>query len=191
MKKSTLLIFDCFGVITSEIAPIWFARRYDEKTAKELKEIYFADADKGRVSIGELIDNLSKGLNIPRQTIVAEWQEIFTLNSSLIELIKELKKKYYVALLSNAPLGLVEAIIEKYDLASLFDKVFISSHYKIAKPDKEFYMLCKNAFTDAETVYMIDDNKKNLDGLDSIGIKGHLFVSNESFIIFLQKEQLI
>ena len=35
MKK--LYIFDCFGVICGEIAPIWFANRYGEEQANILK----------------------------------------------------------------------------------------------------------------------------------------------------------
>ena len=186
--SKTLFIFDCFGVITSEIAPIWFASRYPEEEAKRLKEAYFAGADRGEKSIGELIDRLSSGLNIPRNEIIDDWKKIFTVNYDLINLIKELKSKHSIALLSNAPLGLVEAIISTYNLENLFDKVFISSHYKMAKPDKEFYRLCMDGFKDANSYYMIDDNIKNLSVLSELNINTHLFKSNEGLIEYLRKE---
>ena len=52
------------------------------------------------------------------------------------------------------------------------------------------YMLCKNAFTDAETVYMIDDNKKNIEGAISCNLNGIVFTNNkdlkEKLDIFLK-----
>lgn len=191
MIKNTLLIFDCFGVITSEIAPVWFASRYSPEEAANLKEMYFFGADRGEISINELIDNLSDGLNIPRQTIISEWESLFSINDHLIDLIGKLRVQHSIALLSNAPRGLVEVIFEKYGLGNLFDKIFISSHYNMAKPDKEFYKLCKDAFPDAKQVYMIDDNPKNLEGLEALNIKKHLFTSNEALIHYLHKEKLL
>ena len=189
--SKTLLIFDCFGVITSEIAPIWFASRYPDDEAKKLKEEYFAGADRGEKSIGELVTRLSEGLNIPKNEIIEDWKKIFTVNYELIELISELKKSCYIALLSNAPQGLVESIIDKYEFGNLFDKVFISSHYKMAKPDRDFYSLCIDSFDDADNFYMIDDNTKNLDGLSELKIKTHLFKTNDLLKDYFRKEGLL
>ena len=186
--SKTLFIFDCFGVITSEIAPIWFASRYPADEAKKLKEMYFAGADRGDKTIGELVDGLSLGLNIPREEIIEDWKRIFTVNFDLINLIRELKKNHNIALLSNAPCGLVEAIVDKYEIGDLFDKIFISSHYKMSKPDRGFYRLCMDSFDNIDSFYMIDDNFKNLDGLSELNIKTHLFKTNELLKDYLRKE---
>lgn len=190
MKNKTLIIFDCFGVITSEIAPPWFLSKYPEEEAKALKNKYFGKADRGEKTISQLIDELSVGLNIKRDTIIKEWTEIFSVNYELIDYIRKLKKDYYIALLSNAPEGLVEAILEKYNLYDLFDKAFISSAYKMAKPDKEFYMLCVNSFDKMDKIYMIDDNDKNLENLDLLGIKAIKYISNDELFKALKEENI-
>ena len=59
-----------------------------------------------------------------------------------------------------------------------FDKVFISSKYKIKKPNKAFYKLCINSFNEYADIYMVDDNILNLD-ISDLGIKGILYKSNE------------
>jgi hypothetical protein len=48
--KNKLVIFDCFGVIFDEIAPVFFRRHFDEETAKVLKDKYFIPADMGEIT---------------------------------------------------------------------------------------------------------------------------------------------
>ena len=72
-----LIIFDCFGVLTSELAPVWFGKRFEPQQAKELKERYFGNADLGGKTINELMDDLARGLNIDRAVIIREFTEIF------------------------------------------------------------------------------------------------------------------
>lgn len=191
MKKNILLIFDCFGVVVSEIAPVWFESRFPVEEAKVLKEKYFQGADLGNVTISELLDNVSGDLGIPRETIIREWESVFSINSELADLIGRLKENYHIALLSNAPLGIVENILERFGLDRIFDRTFISANHKIAKPDKAFYKLCVDSFEKMDAIYMIDDNPTNLSGLDSLNIRTHLFKSNELFIEFLKEENLI
>ncbi len=191
MKKNILLIFDCFGVVVAEIAPVWFESRFPVEEAKVLKEKYFQGADLGDVSISELLDRVSGDLGIPRETIIGEWESIFKVNYELADLIGRLKENYHIALLSNAPLGLVEKILEEFDLAGIFDKTFISANHRMAKPDKAFYKLCIDSFGKMDAIYMIDGNPTNLSGLDSLNIRPHLFRSNDLFLEYLKEENLI
>ena len=191
MKRNTLIIFDCFGVVTSEIAPVWFATRFPPEEAARIKDQYFHGADRGTKTIGALLDEMSEGLSLPKETIISEWKAIFSINTELLEIIKELSAEYHIALLSNAPRGIVEAIFVTYELYPLFDKVFISSHYCMAKPDREFYEVCVNSFAAMEKIYMIDDNISNLIDLETLGIKPHLFTSNEELLLYLREEKLL
>ena len=182
-----LIIFDCFGVICSEIAPVWFRRHFEVAEAKHLKEKFFAGADRGDMDIETLIDRLAEEAGFDSDDIRREWGEIFSLNRPLLDHIQTLRRSHHVALLSNASIGLVEGIFDHFDLWSYFDRVFISSHYRMAKPDREFYQLCLDAFT-YDRAFMIDDNMMNLDGLEQIGITPILFTSNEALFAQLKKE---
>lgn len=178
-----LLIFDCFGVICSEIAPVWFVRHFEESEAKRLKAHYFAGADRGDTDIETLIHRLAVGLGFDADEIRREWGEIFSLNRSLLEFIRKLRNANHVVLLSNAPEGLVERIFDHFDLWKEFDRVYISSHYRMAKPDRAFYQLCLDAFRGQyDRAFMIDDNLANLEGLEEIGITPIRFTSNAALL---------
>lgn len=174
-----LIIFDCFGVICSEIAPVWFARHFEASEAKRLKAQYFSGADRGDTDIDTLIDRLAQGLGFRSADIRREWGEIFSLNRELLNYISTLRTTQHVALLSNAPEGLVERIFDHFELWDCFDRVFISSHYRMAKPDHAFYQLCLDAFAGQyDRAFMIDDNMINLAGLEDMGIIPIHFTSN-------------
>lgn len=187
MKK--LIITDCFGVVTSELAPVWFAKRFPKKQAQELKERYFGNADLGGKSILQLMDDLSNGLGIEKSVIIKEFTEIFSLNVELLRYLREIKLNRSdcdVVLLSNAPQGLVESIFEKYGLYPYFDKVFVSWRYGIAKPNKRFYRLClEETGGDYGEIFMIDDNPKNLENLSELNITPVLYVGNNKLFAYL------
>lgn len=185
-----LLIFDCFGVICSEIAPVWFGRHFEAEEAKRLKAHYFAGADRGDRDIETLIERLAEGLGFSADDIRREWGEIFSLNRPLLDYIQTLRMEHHVALLSNAPEGLVEKIFDHFGLWDQFDRVFISSHYRMAKPDRAFYQLCLDAFAGKyDRAFMIDDNTINLEGLEEIEIMPIHFTSNEALFDRLEQER--
>ena len=186
--KNELLIFDFFGVICSEIAPHWFGARFDEEQAKRLKEHYFKPADLGEISLEELFSKMSEELDVPLGELKKEWNALIEIDFELVAFIERLKKYYTLALLSNAPLGMVESLLVKYDLNRLFDKVFVSSKLKMAKPDPQIYTHCVNAFSaEFAAVYMIDDNPANLAPLDKLGIVPVLYKSINDISFLLKK----
>ena len=73
-------------------------------------------------------------------------QELVRINDGLVEMIKKIRQKYKVYLLSNAVSGFLRRILKNHDLYQLFDKVFISSEMKIAKPNKEFFEFLADLF---------------------------------------------
>ncbi len=186
--KNTLCIFDCFGVLMDELAPVWLAGRYGEEQAVILKQQYFSGADQGLVDVDGLIENLSKGLSIPVQTIRREWAELIVLNRELLSYLEKLRGKACIALLSNAPKGLVEGIFEKYDLFRYFDRVFISGVSKIAKPSVRFYELCVQSFAQPfDRIVMIDDNPANFAELAGTDIQPVHFTTNEALFLLLEE----
>lgn len=189
--ENTLLIFDCYGVITSEVAPRWFKMRFDDLKAKELKDYYFKGADLGLISANELFSKISNDLGIPVTTIISEFKTLFYYNQELIDFIKSLKGKYHLALLSNVVRGLNDILFsDKNLLNDLFDMTFFSYEYNLAKPDLKFYQLPIDAFKpyNINKIYFFDDNEKNINGLEKLNIIGHKFVSNTELFDFLAKE---
>lgn len=190
MKK--LFIFDCFGVLVGELAPIWFAKRYEPQKASELKQLYFGNADLGERTVSQLFDDLSAGLGIDKNVIIREFTEIFTINDELFARLEHWQEKYPqhdFVLLSNAPQGLVERIFDKYGFYKYFNKTFVSWQYKMAKPNREFYKLCVTQMNaNYDKVFMIDDNSNNINGLEEIGITPVLYRNNEQLFERIEAE---
>ena len=125
----------------------------------------------GEVTYDELLSNMAKAIGITKEEMIPQWEELFVLREEIVPVIKKLRQKDDIALLSNAPLGVVEGILDKYALWDLFDKTVISSNVKMAKPDTAIYKYCISLFDKQyDKIYMIDDNMVNLKHLPSIGI---------------------
>jgi putative hydrolase of the HAD superfamily len=170
--KNKLVIFDCFGVIMGEIAPVFLRKFLPEDVAAPLKEKLFVPADLGQVTYDELLTNMAEALGIDKEEMMPQWEELFVLQEEIVPVIKRLRETYNVALLSNAPLGVVEGILDKYGLWDLFEQVVVSCNVKMAKPDEKIYKHCISLFDkNFDEVYMIDDSFANLEHLPEIGIK--------------------
>lgn len=169
--SDTLVIFDCFGVIMNEVAPVFLRKYLPEEKAAVIKEELFVPADMGQVTYDELMDNMAKVLGTPKEEMVPRWEELFILREEIVPVIKKLRQKADIALLSNAPLGVVEGILDKFSLWDLFDKTVISCNVKMAKPNPEIYKHCISLFDKKyDKIYMVDDNFINLEHLPTMGI---------------------
>lgn len=183
MSENKLIIFDCFGVIFGEIAPVFFERYFSPEKAAEMKDKFFVPGDLGELTLDEIFDGMSKELKMDKERIISEWNELIVLNEDIIPVIEKLHENNTVILLSNAPLGFVEKLMNEYRLKQLFDKMFISCNLKMSKPNPEVYKYCVNSFDKKfDKVYMIDDNLKNLEPLPQLGITPVHFTSIEKLI---------
>lgn len=181
--KNRLIIFDCFGVIFDEIAPVFFNKYLPAEQAAIIKEKIFVPADLGLIPYEQIFEEIAKELNMPKEDILTEWEELIHLNEAIVPVIKKLGKTADLALLSNAPQGFVEKIFEEHKLSPLFDKIFVSCNLKMSKPDPEIYRYCVSQFgKNYEKIYMIDDNIKNLEHLPDLGITPVLFKDIDSML---------
>ena len=182
--KKVLVIFDCFGVICGEIAPYIFAKYYkDPEEAKRRKNEFCHPADLGLVSEREMFENIAAAIGIDTDSLEVEWNSYVRLNEEIIPIIKKLSESCDLAMLSNAMEGLGDRCLERFNLAPLFDKVFLSFRHGIAKPDPAYYRLCVDSFKkNYDEIYMIDDNPANLEPLAALGIKGILYENINSLL---------
>ena len=180
MKK--VILFDFFGVISSEIAPIWFRRYFSEEEAKRIKEQVVAPADLGKRSEDEMFTLAALSCGVDKETVKRDWYGLAKINFELVDFIKKAKKKYPVYLLSNAQDTFLKTIIYKNKLEDLFEKTFISGEIGLAKPDVNYFKYCLSAIgKDPAECVMIDDNPNNIAAAKEVGIDGIVFSNNESF----------
>ena len=178
MKK--VILFDFFGVISSEVAPKWFARYFDDAEAKRIKDEVMAPGDRGERSENEIYDAVARICSVERDYVIDEWQKLAKIDEKVVEYIKILRKDHPVYLLSNAVDTFLKTIIYKNNIQDLFDMIFISSELRLAKPDPAFFIHCLSAIgaSPSECV-MIDDNPKNIASAESVGISGIVYTGLE------------
>ena len=185
---SKLFIFDFFGVLSGEIANKFCFNHFNKEVALRKKDDYFSSADVGEKTFEDILQQMTKDLNISYDDILQEFKNYGKINNELFEYILKLKNnnKNHIALLSNAPKDLHKLLFPQIDLNKYFEKIFISGQQGISKPNLKFYEICVNSFNiDFNEIFMIDDSEKNLKNLDKLKIKSILFKTNEELFKIL------
>ena len=179
MEKE-LIIFDFFGVISSEVFPIWAKKHFSPTETKTIRKDIIEKGDKGIITEKEVFNLLSKITGEDSEKILNDWLEIAVINNEMIKLIRKLRKKYKTALLSNAVGEFLNKILARIDTDELFDLMVISSEENMTKPGKEIFelLLSKMNIQACKSIF-IDDNILNVEAAREIGIDSILFENIE------------
>lgn len=88
-----------------------------------------------------------------------------------------------VAMLSNMPLDLGEALKARTDRLAAFDHVTLSYELRAAKPEPVIYESCLDGLgTAADTTLFLDDRLENITGAEMLGIQGIQFTSRDKVL---------
>jgi len=183
------LIFDWAGVLATDGYWVWVLKNIKNiANRKEYFDHLSMDVDSAKISHNEFMEILARE---SRKTQEEVWQEVkneIVLNDKLISLVKKMKGKYQIGLLSNFTFPWLSEILTENNLWILFDKNIISSEYKMIKPNPEIFqkMLRMLNLKPEETVF-IDDRQIHIEGARRLGLEGILFINNAQFIEDLEK----
>lgn len=174
-----LYLFDCFGVVVTDVSTLWMQPRLTVEQQQYARTQLFRKVDCGQLSFDDCLAALAKTCGTTLNQLQAEWDALAQPITQTLQLIDELRLRgHTVALLSNASQSYVDRLFSQFDLYKYFDKIFVSAKYGCAKPDKEFYRICLDSFSEKfGKIYFTDDNPTNLLGLTEMGITPVLFRS--------------
>lgn len=119
------------------------------------------------------------------------WQKLVATRRPNLELIafieKNLFNKFRLAVLSNFTPDLNQ-YIEKYKIAHLFERVFISAVLRVKKPDPAIFLhaLKEMDVLPRESLF-IDDKEKNIAAARDLGMKGLMFTRTGEVIDQIKK----
>lgn len=178
-----LIISDFFGVLIDEDGPSFF-RQYLHENSHEVADQYFCHGDSGEMTMDEVIHLIAEHYKVDEEFLHNYMYTHPSFHRGYFDKLKEMKKEgVQIALLSNAPSGIVEYFLEKYDAASLFDKIYISYQTHKLKPHKEaFDMVLDDFHLKPEDALFIDDNKKNVDAAASFSLHVIQYKTEEQVI---------
>ena len=90
-----------------------------------------------------------------------------------IEIMKSLKGKYKLFVLSNFHYPAFDYIFENWEFFKYFDGKVVSGHCKLLKPEKKIYeLLCLTYSLKPNECVFIDDTKANIETAEEFGING-------------------
>ena len=128
---------------------------------------------------GQSIINLFD-INVPLDEIQQYWQEIFWPVPGMEELLRSLKDRYTLILLSNTNEWHFTYCYNTYSFLGFFDYHALSYKLGCRKPDPVIFdKAAKMAGADFENCLFIDDIQEYVDASSSLGIKGIRFQSCE------------
>jgi len=111
-----------------------------------------------------------------------------------VDLFKQLKEsgKYKLYALTNWSAELFPIALAQYEFLHWFDGRVVSGEEKMRKPYPEFYQILLDRFLiQPEEALFIDDNLRNIQAAEAIGIKSIHFQSPQQLKMELQQLQLI
>jgi len=198
------IIFDFGNVICSFDRDIFINKiaKFSNKSVSELRKIIYSsdslkysssplkECETGSISSKEFYRKIKKicNLSMPEGEFIDAHVYIFTPIKTSFDLIRKLKPKYKLALLSNTDKWVFDNYIKKIEIFDLFDAVSVSYEVKEAKPCKRIFLdaIKKLKIKPEECVY-IDDIKEFAEVADKIGMHGIHYTSHKKLISSLRK----
>ncbi|HCO66467.1 MAG TPA: haloacid dehalogenase [Dysgonomonas sp.] len=190
------LLFDLGGVIMS-INKDNAVKRFKEIGVDNIEDYLgefrqegiFLALEEGTISREKFYEELRKlaGKDMSDKDIDSGWLAFITeVAPYKLELLKELRKKYKVYLLSNTNPVIMEWAHSKdfsptgEPLSAYFDKMFCSYKIGHTKPSKEsFDAVIEGTGINPEETLFLDDGQSNLDAASRLGFKTYLVDQDE------------
>lgn len=166
------IIFDCFGVLYPQASGMFFEKHKDLfRGYLEAMDDLNLKIDLGEVSRDEFFAGLEKVTSISAEAIKDEMDSQLQVDQELIDLIKKLKTKYKIGLLSNAGKEEID-IIYRDKIDHLFDSSTVSYEVKSVKPNAEIFLTCLNRLeVEAQEALFIDDSMTNIKAAQALGFQ--------------------
>lgn len=178
------IIFDCFGVIYPDTLTMVQHTYLKNDIAKQqkIREVRKV-CDRGEMSRDDFWDEVARIFNIPRAELDVELDKVRGADWELLEYIKDLKKNYKTAILSNVGAGFIERIFDHdRKQQDYFDVLAVSGQIGTLKPDPKAYLYTadKLGIEPSDCVF-IDDKKRMVEGAEQVGMQGIVYTSFDDF----------
>jgi putative hydrolase of the HAD superfamily len=148
------------------------------------------DYDKGSVTASEYWQNIGRGANKTLPTAVIDrlveadnrsWMQFDQVMWAWIDELRAAGKR--VAMLSNMPRDLGEALASQTDRLRAFDHVTVSYDVRSVKPEPAIYEHCLVGIgTAPEHTIFLDDRIANVQGAEALGIGAIEFLNRDDVL---------
>lgn len=179
------LAWDFGGVLTewdSHKHLSWLAQRYgvSERVAERAWRQRERAYGTGRISPAEYWAPCQRAFDTT-ESIAANNEHMFRIQTprrSALSLLRSLKPRYRMALITNIFPGHLAHVDKRVRARPLMDLVLDSTRIRAWKPDRAFWrILCQRTGAKPEEIVVIDDHLRNIQGARAYGCKAIHFKS--------------
>jgi FMN phosphatase YigB (HAD superfamily) len=146
----------------------------------DLREGVINPFDMGMVSPREFFQYVRNhlGLSITFEQFIPIWTDIFVEDQEVSEIIRSLKGKWRLGLLSNTDPLHFRYIVSTFPIVSALEKWILSYEVGFKKPDAQiFQKAIEWASVEPQKILFIDDTKGHVEASISLGMQGIHFIS--------------
>jgi putative hydrolase of the HAD superfamily len=134
----------------------------------------------GKVSSLEFFQSLKEWLRLPIsfEEFIPIWNDIFIENQKVSEIIRSLKGKKKLGMVSNTNPLHFDYVLSKFPIVRVFDRWILSHEVGFKKPTVEIFQIAMEwASVEPEKILFIDDMKGHVEVAISLGMQGTHFIS--------------
>ena len=192
------IIFDFGNVICTVNNGLFLERisKYTSKTVGKLEGLIYQNPtlpieyEKGAISSDEFFEKVAQlcELKMDKQTFIEAFTDIFEPIETTFALIRKLKGRYKLGLLSNTSQWDYEYGIKAAEVFGLFEAVSLSFELRAMKPSEKIYRdIVGKLGVAAEECVFIDDCQANVEGARQAGLYGIWYNSYEQLVESLEE----
>lgn len=190
------IIFD-YGNVIARLDNTLFLKRivqHSPRSISEIEKVIYHQPnlshqyESGRITSGEFYTHVVESCCISMSKIDFRraFTDIFTTILTTIQLIKELKPHYKLAVLSNTNEWDFEDELMNIEVLPLFDAVTASFQVGSMKPDERIYHdVLKKLSLPPEVCVYIDDIEEYVEAARRLGIQGAHYTSHQELLYSL------
>ena len=181
----TTIVVDWGGVINIVGHASYISKQIQEKYDLQYMAIIEAivplwkKLNRNLINFEELRIGLNEKLKleISMNELTGYLNNSFKIDPEFVGLLRKLKSKYSLMMLSNNNDPLVDAIKKKHpDIFNLFEKHYFSSELNLRKPDERIFLhFLEDTRLDAAECLLIDDTEENIIACKNLGMNGILY----------------
>jgi epoxide hydrolase-like predicted phosphatase len=150
--------------------------------------------DTGKITPEEFFEGVTKRLQaeIDQQTFYSIYNDVFSLDPLVLEILKLMKPRYRLVLLSNTDVMRFEFIKMKFPEILIFDDYVVSYQVGYMKPHPQIYIhALEKAGADPQECVFIDDRAENVEAAEKLGLTGILFEPKTDLTAELRQKGLV
>jgi HAD superfamily hydrolase (TIGR01509 family) len=165
------IIFDCFGVLTTEGFGLFRDKYLSQDVAKRRQANESMDQlNAGQIPYDKFAEALANLAGVSNKTVRSYLDENKP-NEPLLDYVRsDLKPHYKIGMLSNAGNDWLKEMFTQEDI-ELFDDIVLSYKFGVIKPQPEIYDLAtKRLGVASNECVFVDDQEKHCEGARQAGI---------------------